>query len=78
MYACLERQENLSCLITAVHVQEEAMMSLEMADRSVVAQVCAAVEKSIGTNVSVAALQECMAQDAILRVRFVKVGLLFG
>ena len=50
-------------------------MSLAMADRSVVAQVCAAAEKSIAANVTAASLQDCMAMDASLRLRYVKVGL---
>lgn len=51
-------------------------MSLEMADRSVMSQVCAAVEEIIVTNASAASLQDCMAVDASLRMRYVKVRLL--
>ncbi len=54
-------------------LQEEALLSLDMSERSVVASVRAALEKTIAGHASAAALQDCMAQDAVLRIRYVKV-----
>lgn len=55
-------------------LQEEALLSLDMADRSTLARVAAALEQTIARHSTAAALQNCLRLDASLMVRYVKVG----
>ena len=55
-------------------IQEEALLSLDMAERSSDVHVMAALEQAIGKHVGAAALQACFYLDSHLRMRYVKVG----
>ena len=61
------KHEPDSCL------QEEALLSLDMADRSSLARVAAALEHTIARHSTAALLQDCLRLDASLRIRYVKV-----
>ena len=56
-------------------LQEDAVLSLEMAQRSDVDLVAASIDKLVALDAGTAAVQACLVLDGSLRQRYAKVSL---
>ena len=54
-------------------MQDESLLSLDLADRSVAASITAAMHRRIAEDPGLAALQACIETDGSLRQRYSKV-----